>query len=183
MRMDDKYITLSNGSRGLIRSAAAGDAAAVCAHLTAVSSETPYILQTAEETDVGRRVQARYLRRRAASPGRISLCAFVEGNLAGMATVSPYGELYRTAHRGTMSISVRKAYWGLGLGSALMEELVAFARHCGYAQLELSVDAQNGRAIRLYEKFGFTVCGRVPAALRQEGERYNDELLMVKPLR
>ena len=182
MRMSAKTVMLRGGKAALIRSADIKDAPAVCTHLAAVAVETPFLLNTAEEASGSVLQQARRLRRRALQEGCITLCAFVDGQLAAMATVSPYGRLYRTAHRATMSISVKKAYWGLGLGSALMQEIVDFSDFCGYRQLELGVDERNLRAIKLYERFGFKRVGLTPAALKQDDGSYCGELIMFKDL-
>ena len=42
-----------------------------------------------------------------------------------------------------------------GIGDALLRSLLDKARQAGYASLSLSVDSQNGGAIRLYERHGF----------------------------
>ena len=55
------------------------------------------------------------------------------------------------------------AYRGLGIGTALTEACIACAGAVGYAQPELTVVADNRRAVALYEKEGFFVeYGRNP---------------------
>lgn len=66
------------------------------------------------------------------------------------------------AHRAEFGISVLKKYWGLGIGRALMEACIQCARDAGYVQLELSVVADNARAIAMYQRAGFMECGRNP---------------------
>ena len=63
-------------------------------------------------------------------------------------------------------ISIDKAYWGLGIGRALTEACIACARTAGYAQIELSVVADNRSAVALYERFGFREYGRNPRGFR-----------------
>lgn len=41
-----------------------------------------------------------------------------------------------------------------------MEAAIQTAASAGYWQIELETAADNVRAIRLYERFGFAVCGR-----------------------
>ena len=53
-----------------------------------------------------------------------------------------------------IAISVKKEYWGLGIGSAVMSELIEFARNNDIRNIELGVKASNSKAIKLYEKFG-----------------------------
>ena len=59
------------------------------------------------------------------------------------------------SHRGVFGISLKKAWWGCGAASALMEVILAFAKENGFEQLNLEVRSSNARAIRLYEKYGF----------------------------
>lgn len=181
MRMSPVNVTLSDGRSAVIRSAEANDAAAVRQHLISAARQTPYLLKTADEySRLTRREQAALLKSRAKADGAIIICAFVGDALAGLATVSPYGRLFRTSHRGTMSISIDRSLWGLGLGKAMMAEIISFSAFCGYTQLELSVDAENKRAIGLYERFGFVRCGHIPSALRQEDGSFHDEIMMIK---
>lgn len=71
---------------------------------------------------------------------------------------------------------------GRGLADRLVEELLAEARRQGIEQVVLTVVAANVRARRLYERWGFTVHGVEPGAVRTpEGDL--DEALMVCRLR
>jgi len=49
---------------------------------------------------------------------------------------------------------------GAGVGSRLLRELIDLARNAGLRGLSLSVEDGNGGARRVYERAGFTVCGR-----------------------
>jgi ribosomal protein S18 acetylase RimI-like enzyme len=58
-----------------------------------------------------------------------------------------------------LSMGIQKACRGRGLGSALLDALIAQARHRGCPALSLSVEDGN-RARSLYRRVGFTVVGR-----------------------
>lgn len=73
-------------------------------------------------------------------------------------------------HRGELAICLKKAWWGSGAASAMMEAILAFARENGVEQVNLEVRSDNTRAIRLYEKYGFyRLCG-FPAFFKIDGE-------------
>jgi RimJ/RimL family protein N-acetyltransferase len=55
------------------------------------------------------------------------------------------------------------------------------ARAQGVLQVHLSVNADNPRALALYESLGFTAYGREPRALRVK-EAFFDEILMALAL-
>ena len=76
---------------------------------------------------------------------------------------------------------VRPTARGGGVGDVLMDCLLAQARADGIEQMILTVAAENARARRLYERWGFSVYGTEPRALKLP-DGYLDELLMQCPL-
>lgn len=83
----------------------------------------------------------------------------------------------RMSHRAEVGISVVKDYWGMGIGSALMEAIISFAKEHGIRQLNLEVRSDNERAIRLYEKFGFQKLVTFPAFFRIDGRDVDFDLM------
>ena len=67
---------------------------------------------------------------------------------------------YRTTVEHT--IMVDPAQRGSGLGTALVEALVAHATAAGFHIMVASIDAENVGSIRLHERLGFTEVGRMP---------------------
>jgi RimJ/RimL family protein N-acetyltransferase len=92
------------------------------------------------------------------------------GEMVGQISVQPSGHGY--AEIGMM---VARAWRGRGVGSALMEAGIAWARERRTIhKLSLSVFAHNAAGIALYEKFGFVEEGRrVKHYRRQSGELYD----------
>ena len=58
----------------------------------------------------------------------------------------------------SFAISLYKDFRGKGIGTALMEEMLALLRERGYKKASLSVQKEN-YAYRLYLKVGFTIVG------------------------
>jgi [ribosomal protein S18]-alanine N-acetyltransferase len=58
-----------------------------------------------------------------------------------------------------LTIAVRQAYWGRGIGSALLDALLTAARDRGCAEVFLEVRADNSRAHGLYLRRGFEDLG------------------------
>ena len=54
-----------------------------------------------------------------------------------------------------LGLMVAKTHRRLGIGRALLEQAVEWARGVGVTKLELHVFPHNEPAIRLYERFGF----------------------------
>ena len=63
-------------------------------------------------------------------------------------------------------VSVRKAFWGLGIGRALTEACIECAKAAGYKQIELDAVADNKAALALYRSVGFVEYGRNPLGFR-----------------
>ena len=58
-----------------------------------------------------------------------------------------------------LAIAVVPSARGKGVGSALLDALLARAREDGYPSISLSVDRNNAGAIELYERHGFSRVG------------------------
>lgn len=54
-----------------------------------------------------------------------------------------------------LTISIRQAYRGVGIGSELMYEAELAAKKEGARRIELEVFAKNEKALRLYERLGY----------------------------
>lgn len=81
-------------------------------------------------------------------------------------------------HRATVGLVVARGWRGQGIGQALMERVITWARDSGViTRLELDVLVRNETAIRLYERIGFQREGLMRNALLRNGE-YLDELTM-----
>ena len=102
---------------------------------------------------------ADYIRNLSGNPEGVMILAFDEGELLGSGVVSSVSGRARFAHRKDLAITVRKDYWGKGIGSGLMNLLLDFCRKNGAEVVELQVRSDNERAIALYEKFGFEKIG------------------------
>jgi ribosomal protein S18 acetylase RimI-like enzyme len=110
----------------------------------------------------------------------VSLGGFFNGALSGMVVfVKP--DRKKTGHTGDLgAMYVRENARGSGLADALVQALIEEA--CGRVdQIKLTVNADNLRAIRLYERNGFREIGRYPDSLRVNGRNY-DELIMLRKM-
>ena len=86
----------------------------------------------------------------------------------------------RRQHRGEIvQMYVKPEFQGQGIGLGLLQVCIQEAFTLpGMEQIELGVYAHNPAAIRVYEKVGFELYGRLNNCLNVEGG-YVDELLMV----
>jgi L-phenylalanine/L-methionine N-acetyltransferase len=77
----------------------------------------------------------------------------------------------RRSHAGEVYLFVHDDYVGQGVGTALMTALLDLADHwIGLRRVELTVNTDNARAIRLYERCGFEHEGTRRADVLRDGE-------------
>ena len=65
----------------------------------------------------------------------------------------------RLHHNARFSISVRKDYWNMNIGTMLMTKIIERAGKMNLRNIELEVIAENKTAIALYHKMGFSDVG------------------------
>lgn len=100
--------------------------------------------------------------------------------VVGSAGLHPAGVAVRRRHVMMMGISVRSDAQGQGVGTALMQALCDWCDNWGQVlRLELSVYADNARAIALYQRFGFRQEGLHRGYALRDGA-YVDALSMAR---
>jgi L-phenylalanine/L-methionine N-acetyltransferase len=123
-------------------------------------------------------LEARQTRFAARTAGQTSLAAVIAGRTVGMIFLGR--EENRRSHVGSIGMAVHDAYAGRGVGTALMAAVVDLADNwLQLKRLELSVYADNVRAIALYERFGFEREGLSRAFAWRDGA-YADSLAMAR---
>ncbi len=80
-------------------------------------------------------------------------------------------------HVADLGLMVARGHRGQGIGRALLDQAVDWAREVGVLKLELHVFPHNEAAIHLYESFGFVREGHRKAQYRR-GDGYVDAILM-----
>jgi len=122
-------------------------------------------------------------RKRLAEPpeGLFSLVACVEHNeVVGQLSLNTFPNRPRRRHVGRIGMAVRDDWQGQGVGTALMQAALELAdKWLNLTRLELQVFVDNAPAIRLYEKFGFGIEGRLVDFAFRDGQ-YVDTYMMAR---
>ena len=106
-----------------------------------------------------------YVKRFGESKDDWGLAAEADGKIVGavwVRIVNDYGHI--DAETPSLAISLYKEYRGLGIGTALLKEMLALLKSHGYSQVSLSVQKAN-YAAKLYLKTGFEI-------VRENDEEY-----------
>jgi RimJ/RimL family protein N-acetyltransferase len=162
-------------SRVRIRQAEAGDAAALVSLARAVSREPERWLLSSSDWRAPA-AERRYLRAVRRSPHAAVFVAEAPEGLVARLSVArdPHPASYHVADLGLM---VAESHRRRGIGRALLQRAVEWARESGVTKLELHVFPDNEPAIALYESFGFVREGYRRRHYRRDGE-YVDAVLM-----
>ena len=178
-----KEIVLKNGERLLLRSLRTEDAQQALDVCKMTADETLNLMRYADEWQLTLEQEREYIRNMENGPKSLMLGAFFRGRLVGIGHIAPPSLVDRARHRAGLGIAIVKNCWSMGIGTAMMQALIAQARNTALEQLELEVVSTNETAIHLYERHGFDTFACHPRKLKYRDGRYADMLLMMLDLR
>ncbi|MDR2834382.1 MAG: GNAT family N-acetyltransferase [Streptococcaceae bacterium] len=139
----------------IIRQAIPDDAENLLYTLNQIRQETDFLTMDENDVNISIEFQRHQLENIYESENNVLILAFDGEKIIGSISVHANSQ-HRIKHIGEIGISILKEYWGLGLGSILLEEAIYWAKESGIIRrLELTVQKRNQKAIHLYEKFGF----------------------------
>ena len=172
----DRY-SLKNGVQISVRLAVPADAVALLDYIEQVNGETTFLSMGPGEFELDAAQEAAFIETCQRAPNRAYFVAFVEDELVAVSHVNA-SQRQRLRHRGEFGMSVRRQFWGLGIGAIVLDHLVAWAKNNPVlTKLDLQVRADNQRAIELYRRYGFTEEGSLRKQIRIDSV-YFDTLAM-----
>ncbi|MCA9835976.1 MAG: GNAT family N-acetyltransferase [Trueperaceae bacterium] len=171
--MNGQSYTCKNGQTVLIREALPEDAERLVTHVNAISYESDFIGISPGEFDMTVEQEAQFLSACQANPSHIYLLA-LDGEKVIGALHFATGKRKRVNHSGEFGISVLKEYWGLGIGSSLLDTLINWATNNeSVKKINLRVRTDNQRALELYNKKGFQIEGTLKEEIFEAGTYYD----------
>jgi len=107
----------------------------------------------------------------------IFLVAIYDDRIVGDAHIYKFPHSRR---KGTsdLIIYLHQDFQNVGLGTAMLNELIDLAKKEGLHRVSLHVIADNKRAVHVYKKVGFKVEGVLKDSYLGEDDKYHDELVM-----
>lgn len=113
---------------------------------------------------------------------RVSVVIIAEslGEVIGISDITADGRRLR-GHVGEFNIIIKKKFRGVGIGMEMTRLAIAEAKKTKMEMIRLHVNSENKNALRLYEKTGFRIVGRIPKEIKKNG-KYLDNIIMVKNL-
>ena len=167
----------------IVRGPEVSDAQGLIDYKKDVDCETRFLAREPGEFAFTVEQEEVFIRSLAEDKSRLLLIAEVEGQIVANCSVAIVTNNRRYFHRAGLGISVRQAFWNMGIGKIMMRECIEWCRNHEVEQLELEVVTQNFRAISLYKSLGFEVHGTKKNALKYYDGTYADEYYMIKFLK
>lgn len=157
-----------------IRTATEADAEAIIAILEGIASEQ---IHTAIDKPWSAERQRIYLMSQTPRE-TIHLAETARGAAIGYQTLDLWAPtLNSMAHAGQLGTFLRPEWRRLGIGAALFESTLEFARKHDFLKFVIQVRASNAAALSFYGRIGFCACGRLARQVRI-GLQEDDEIIM-----
>ena len=87
------------------------------------------------------------------------LAAELDGKVIGYCGISPFNPKRAFARTAEISIYLGEKSRGLGVGKALMAEILKEAEKLGFHTIIAGITSGNDSSIKMHEKFGFKLAG------------------------
>ncbi|MEV7188536.1 GNAT family N-acetyltransferase [Kitasatospora sp. NPDC093102] len=117
-----------------------------------------------------------------AAPNRTVVAVDEDGRILGTASMNR-NRPGNGSHVASASYLVDPAHHGKGIGRALVEYTLDWARRSGFRAMQYNaVVANNHHAVKLYESLGFEIVGTVPGAFLHPVDGYVGLHVMYRPL-
>jgi RimJ/RimL family protein N-acetyltransferase len=176
--IDDQIYKTKTGQAFIVKTALPMDAEGTREFMYQALSTNKHFIQLPYEFTRSKSEEKKILKNRWNSKNEITLIAVSNSKIIGLLMVNTNSKT-RTLHTGEFGIAILKEAQGLGIGNAMMEALLNWAKALtSLERIELRVHAENEAAIKLYKKFGFNVEGRRIRAIKYDDGIYMDELIM-----
>jgi RimJ/RimL family protein N-acetyltransferase len=160
-----------------IRRATPEDAPALVDHVNRIAEESPFISLEPGEFEMTVEKERDFLAEIAKTDNSAFFVATIDGQVIGVLNCLA-GKRRCVRHAATLGISIRQARCGQGIGCALMQAAINWARSTGILRrIELQVFTENHRAVRLYEKLGFVKEGHRRASAIKGGKPLDDYIM------
>lgn len=158
----------------LIRRALSSDASSIIALIDAVGAEGIW-LATERYAPTPQWEQVLYQPEH--EPRALLLVAETDEQIIGWCRVFPYKFGGKSRHVADIGIGVQKEFRRRGIGRALMEDAIAWARRQEYGKLTLDLFSSSEIAQHLFKMVGFHVVG-IRARHARINDAFVDEVLM-----
>lgn len=156
-----------------IREAVKEDAPKVVDYLAKIGGETNFLTFGPGELITSVSDEEASIEEKCKAVNKVMIVAVVDDKVIGILSFTG-GARPRVRHIGEFGITVLKDYWGQGIGTSMVEQLIKWAKATSVVRkINLRVRSDNYRAIHVYEKLGFHHEGLTTRNFYIDGEFYD----------
>ena len=177
-RIKDEIINI-DGEDIVITNPTREDAGEMLDFLKCVFGETEFLLRYPDEMNLTVEEEGDILEKRLEDEHSVLFALKVGNRIIAAANVSGNSKK-KIRHIGTIGISIRKEYWGKGLGTKMFEKIIEWADEKEILRLDLQVNINNERGVALYKRFGFRIEGTIKMATKLSDGTFSDEYMMAR---
>lgn len=164
---------LKNMETYVIRTVRVDDASALIEYLDSIAADSDNLTFGPGELTITVENEAKFIQSTIDSPNQYFIVAEHKGTIIGNLNFSA-GTKPRIKHQGEFGVSVRKEFWGNGVGFELINSLLNWVKETGtITKINLQVREDNESAIQLYKKLGFEFEGLIHRSFYIKGTYYN----------
>lgn len=172
-----KKLSLRDGREITIRKAVRSDALKMVQYVSKIGGESDNLTFGLNEFDITVEKEELIIDSTNSRDNSIMIVAEMDGQIVSMLSLGS-GTRQRTRHVGEFGITVGKPFWGLGIGSAMIEYMLEWARDTHIIRkINLRARIDNKNAISLYKKYGFKEEGVATRDLYINGIFYDSVLM------
>ena len=159
--MDAHKFKIADNYILIVREATPEDATALIAYIETVSDQSDFLSFGRGDFGLTELQEQAFLRQCRTTDNQIYLVGLINNRLVSTLHFAG-GSRPRVRHAGEFGMSVDREFWGLGIGSLMIETLLIWARETHIVKkINLRVRTDNQRAIHLYERKGFIKEGTI----------------------
>ncbi len=175
------HYLLANGENMYVREAIPKDASALLTLFQKVVRETGFLKTLPKEADrITEEQERKYIEHYTQKNHCLLLVAETEKAIIGSLTLTQK-EKAKQHHIADLGIIVLADYWNMGIARRLLNRMMNWIEHQDMIQyLQLEIQANNEKAIRIGREFGFLEEGRSTRAICIHSGMYEDLVFMGK---
>lgn len=164
---------LTNGEELIIEEAQPKDASNILTYLNQIGGESHNLTFGEDEFQLTIEEEENMLQSILDHPLNAMWKGCIDGTLVSICNVQSFPNK-KEAHRGSISISVIKSHWHMGIARAMLSHLLAYVQQKPEIEiLTLEVVSDNTHAIHLYESLGFQIQGIYHKFTKVDGQYYD----------
>ena len=168
-----KETTLKSGKKVQIEKAVKKDAKQLIEYVKQIADETNFLTFSSNEFLMTIEQEEMFIESMKKQENNLLLLAKIDNKIVGTITIAS-SQRARIKHNGELAMSVKEEYWNTGIGSALMTNVLEWAKNNQItSKINLSVSVDNENAIKLYKKFKFEIEGERKRFFKINGNYVN----------